>query len=107
MKLRRLNATGIGRLGTFLDSLTTGAPESRPDWVLTDPATSDEVSPPIEIDQRTFGNRFEAARYLDERFTAAGLTGIRHDKGLWAWLAFFYFDELCPPDKRGQRKPGE
>src|SRR5262249_11852361 len=29
------------------------------------------------------------------------------DTGLWAWLALFYFEQLCPKTAHGQRKPGE
>ena len=49
----------------------------------------------------------EAARYLDS--VLSGVTGcdVERDAGLWAWLSLFYFEDLCPPDGRGRRKPGE
>jgi len=29
------------------------------------------------------------------------------DTGLWNWLALFWFDQLCPTDKNGARKPSK
>jgi hypothetical protein len=60
----------------------------------------------IEVEARTFANRFEAAEYLLNRFAPAGLTDIERDSGLWAWLSLFYFDAVCPPGRGGVRKPG-
>ena len=54
-----------------------------------------------------FGRRFAAAEYLFNLFKDSGLSDIERDRGLWAWLSLFYFDELCPPDARRRRKPGE
>ena len=30
---------------------------------------------------------------------------MRQDVGLWSWLAVWFFDQLCPPDGRGRRRP--
>ena len=107
MRVRRLNEVGIDRLLGFLDSLTDDLPQARPDEILSDAATSDEVNPAVEVESRAFGSRFEAAKYLSEKFEHAGLRRVRHDRGLWAWLSLFYFDELCPAGRHGRRKPGE
>jgi hypothetical protein len=106
-RLRRLNQTGIQRFTEFLLSLSTDTPQGRPVDILTDSATSEELGVPIEVEARTFGSRFAVGRYLDERFSAAGLKDVESDCGLWAWLALFYFEELCPPGPQGRRKPGE
>jgi hypothetical protein len=65
------------------------------------------ISDAVEIEKRTFGSRLEAAKYLDEQFSTAELTDVERDVGLWSWLALFYFDELCPADSSGARRPGE
>jgi hypothetical protein len=57
------------------------------------------------VEARTFGSRLEAARYLDGKFHDSGLRDIEHDDRLWGWLTLFYFDELCPSDAHGRRKP--
>src|SRR5262249_50272632 len=106
MKLRRLNNQGIERLSGFLDSLTTPAPQTPPYEILEDAVTSKELSVEIEVEKRTFASRIEVARYLDERFGDAESRSIERDHGVWAWLALWFFDMLCPPGRDGVRKPG-
>jgi hypothetical protein len=106
MNLRRLNKQGIEQFANFLDSLTGDTPLPYPLALLTDPEATEEVKPTIEIEQRTFGSRYAAAEYLYNLFKDSGLSDIERDLGLWGWLSLFYFDELCPADAKGQRKPG-
>src|SRR5689334_17645590 len=105
--LRRLNQVGIQRFESFLGSLKTETPPAIPEEILFHPETSQDLGVAIEVDRRTFGSRMEAARYLDGKLSGSGLSNIERDTGLWAWLALFYFDELCPVDLRGRRDPGE
>ncbi len=107
MTLRRLNAAGLVQLNSFLDSLGSATPLAAPMLSLTDPATSEAVGTDADIKPRTFETRFELAAYLNKELTDAGLSDSRHDVGLWAWLALYYVDQLCPPDKTGRRHPGE
>jgi hypothetical protein len=106
MKLRRLNNQGIERLSVFLDSLTTPEPQTPPYEILEDTATSEALSIDIEVEQRTFASRIEVARYVDDRFEGVESGGIERDHGMWAWLALWFFDTLCPPGREGVRKPG-
>jgi hypothetical protein len=105
--VRRLNQAGIARMIEFLDSLRTDTPQGVPSGILTHPDMSLALATNVEIQQQTFGTRFAAAQYLNDRFTAAGLQNVEGDCGLWAWLALYYFEELCPPGAGGRRKPGE
>jgi hypothetical protein len=107
MKIRRLSDAGIERFGVFLDSLKTEAPEPFPNEIMSNTDMSELVQPEIEIEQRNFINRFEVAEYLNQVLAEAEIPNIERDRGLWAWLAMFYFDQLCPPESSGQRKPGE
>lgn len=105
MKLRRLTQGGIDRLHEFLNSLVTGNPQSYPDKILTDPMTSEEVDSGVDIEKRTFGNRFNAAKYLNRKLSVISIADLYGDVGLWAWLSLFYFDELCPSNMEGKRQP--
>lgn len=107
MLLRRLNDEGIRRMGGFLDSLTTDRPERYPEDVLTDRATSEPLAVSVEVARCIFPRRFEMAEYLWERLSGSGLHEPERDAGLWAWLALYWFELLCPPDRDGRRKPGE
>jgi len=107
MNVRRLNEQGIAQFAAFLESLTGEAPLPYPSALLADPDCTEEILSNIGVEHRTFGSRFAAAEYLYALFKDSGLTGIEHDRGLWAWLSLFYFDQLCPANAKGKRKPGE
>lgn len=95
VSLRRLNDTGIAHCSDFLDSLTSETPLPYPSSLLTDPDATKEIFPVIEIEQRTFGSRFAAAEYLINLFRDSALTDVERDRGLWAWLSLFHFEERC------------
>ena len=107
MKLHRFNDDGIKRFGQFLDALSVDAALVVPTDLLTDAAYVVPVPPGPKLEAQQFTNRMDTARYLDG--VLSGVTGseVARDVGLWAWLSLFYFDQLCPPDGRGHRKPME
>lgn len=107
MNVARLNSHSIAIFSGWLDALKAGASTQAPLALLSDPQAIDPIAVPVEVEDRTFGSRFEAAEYLYERFTVAGLTEVGNDAGLWSWLSLFYFDCVCPVGKSGARKPGE
>jgi len=107
MKLRRLNDAGICRMAAFLDSLTTESPEACPVSILTDSSTSEALAVDVSIERAQFLRRYEAALFLYERLSGSALREPERDAGLWAWLALFWFDQLCPADENGRRRPGE
>lgn len=107
-QLRRLNDAGISRLLEFIHGVKSDPALAPPLEILTHPSTSSDLGEvEVDVEHKQFGSRFAAAKYLFETLDDSGLTDVEQDRGLWAWLALFYFDELCPPDKKGQRKPGE
>jgi hypothetical protein len=107
MNLRRLNEAGIERFSKFLDSLTTTSPQPYPVDILDDSAVTELVEPNVDIELREFDTRIDAGEYLNAKLGEAGIANVERDRGLWAWLAFLYFDQLCPRDKAGQYKPRE
>lgn len=78
-----------------------------PSALLTDTVATKEIQPFIAIEQRIFDSRYTAAEYLYNLFKDSALSDIERDRGLWAWLSLFYFDELCPTNTKGERKPGQ
>jgi hypothetical protein len=105
--IKRLNSKGVEEFNDFLDSLTGDNPLPFPSRILEDPETTENLPTEIEISIRSFTNRLEAAKYLYALFTDSGLPDLERDKGLWAWLSLFFFDELCATDKSGGKKPGD
>jgi hypothetical protein len=103
-----LNDSGIARLLEFVHGVKNDPTLAAPLEILTHPSTSTDLGEVcVEIEHQTFGSRFAAAKYLYETLDGSGLTQIEQDRGLWAWLALFFYEELCPPSNKGQRKPGE
>lgn len=106
MRLRRLNEEGLRQFGDYIDVLRSNPSTPPPVELLENDATSEEVGR-VEIVRQTFENRFAAGQWLSGIFEQTRLRDTARDKGLWAWLSLFYFDEVCPADGNGHRKPGE
>jgi hypothetical protein len=105
--IRRLNAAGMEQFQQFLDSLTTEQPLSPPNEILQAETTSEELPSQVDIEHKVFGDRISMAEYLDGVLSSTGVRELEKDKGLWAWLSLYFFEELCPTQKDGRRKPGE
>jgi len=106
MKAARLNEASIATCAAWLETLKAGGSVLAPTSLLTEPTAIEPLVADVEVEPRGFANRFEAAEYLHTRFSAAGLTDVEQDRGLWAWLSLFYFDAVCPPGKGSMRNPG-
>lgn len=104
MILRRLTQDGIVKFNEYLDLLEREPTRLVPIYLLEEPGSSEVFGNLTNIEKRTFGSRYAAAEYLDDILTKTGVTGIGRDVGLGAWLTLFFFDELCPPNKSGERE---
>ncbi|HPU96972.1 MAG TPA: hypothetical protein PLO53_03345 [Candidatus Hydrogenedentes bacterium] len=107
MEIRRLNQEGIEKFEAFLDALLTDHPDPYPESLLTDAIRTERIKPAIQIELRPFTSRFDLARYLYNLFRDATIPGLDQDRGLWTWLALFYFEKICAKNSLGQYRPGE
>lgn len=105
MQFRRFNQSGISIFQAFLDSLNGEEPLPYPEAALEDPAYTETLNTGVTVEHRGFETRFELASYLHECFEESDFRPDRSDSGLWAWLACFYFREICPM-LRGKLQPG-
>jgi hypothetical protein len=105
MKLRRFNRDGIGAFSAYRARLTLEPTLEPPLELLEDPALAELLPGDVEVQSRTFANRLEAGRFLNELMDAASVQLPERDQGLWTWLTLFYFDEVCPADGNGRRNP--
>src|SRR6266853_1263550 len=105
MHLQRFTERGIERFAQFLDSVPEYYDAAALEALMSSAELATDVAPAIEVDRREFASRYEAAAYFHTRL--AGLPGVETDVGLWSWLAAFLFDQLCPADSKGRRRPGE
>jgi len=108
MKLRRLNEKGLQDFADFIDRLALDPMLSPPSGILEDSEKTDVCRPGVEVERRKFSSRFEAAAHLYNKFIEAGISDNDLDRGVWAWLALLWFDQLCPPPgKKARGWPGE
>ena len=101
MRLRSFNSDGINRFEQFLESAARDPEDLRA--LLDDVSLSTRVCPEIEVEARTFVNRLAAGEYLYCVLGDSKISNLDEDRGTWAWLSAFYFDQLCPDGK----KPGK
>ncbi|MGB7157703.1 MAG: hypothetical protein WBD40_06530 [Tepidisphaeraceae bacterium] len=107
MKLRRLTPDGIAQFTAYLANLKAEPTLPPPRHLLEEDGASEAVQGDVEVQDKPFATRLEAAKHLDQLLAPADLPQVERDAGLWAWLALYFFDQLCPPGKGGMRKPGE
>lgn len=98
--LRRLNAQGISLFQAALVAAKALADPTtfiKPTGLLTRPDTSDKLAVSIYVEQVKFKTRLEVAAYLYDRFSSCPVDArkdIESSKGVWAWLALYYLDQL-------------
>jgi hypothetical protein len=104
--IRKFTDEGIDQFRRYLAELREGATSPPPFHLLNDPITSKPVNDEIQIENREFATRLELAQYLDDALAEFESDSIETDVYLWSWLSLFHFDQVCPTQKDGIRKPG-
>lgn len=105
MIIRKLNKAGIKEFERFITNLRNGGQQNTPDYLMTDPATSEPLEWDLELEKGAFENRYELGIYLVEQLVGKEIQKIIGDSGFWSSLALFWFDQLCPQKADGSRKP--
>lgn len=103
MELRRFNSVGIE---TFREALAICRENPKSDVsieLLDNQDLSEALNPAIEIEQRNFATKRDAAVYLSQLFANLSKQDLLSDSGLWSWLSLYYFDVVCPK-QAGERK---
>ena len=112
VRIRLLNDKGVSGMEDVLRSFDDQCDRSvdfQGDlWpILTGVDTTLHAPGVVQADaDRTFARRYDLAEYLHSLIPNLGLTDPTREKGLWAWLALLWFDQLAPTTKGG-RKVGE
>jgi len=105
--IRKLNDHGIEAFRTYLADLRRGAALPPPEHLLIAAETSRGIPGGLTIEKRPFATRLELARYLEDRLSAVPAAALADDIHLWTWLSLFFFDQVCPADASGVRRPGK
>ncbi|RXH34368.1 hypothetical protein XH99_01075 [Bradyrhizobium nanningense] len=102
--LSRFTEDGLQEFGKWLQA---GAPGALPAELLSDSSFAERLPGDREIAQTQFADRYEFGVGLVALLSDLDAQIVSFDRGLWSWLAAFYFEQLCPigPDgKRNLRK---
>ena len=103
--LRSFNEAGLHEFRSYLTQLKADSRLEPPRHVLQDVRCSQLVEGGTKVDQRAFDLKLDFGRYFCGVVTGKVPEAIlRTSAGLWAWLAFFYLDQVCPPDSGGRRR---
>ena len=106
MAIRQLNDRGLEAFRGYLDGLRAGSGSPPPADLLTDAGMTQPMPGGGQVEARSFKSRLEATRYLHTALAEVVSEAIENEVGLWSWLSLFYFDQVCPADPTGRRKPG-
>lgn len=105
--LRAFNSAGIERFRAHLGELRAGARAAPPRELLSDPACTEELSVELGLEEPRFATRWSVGEYLWRLLAPLPAEEVEGNRGLWAWLALFHFDQVCPPRPDGSRRPGQ
>jgi hypothetical protein len=108
MELRKFTDKGLERFRSYLHQLGEGSAAAPPLRFLTEPESSKAMRRSVQLEQRRFESRLHLARYLDQTLEQLPERPdkLANDVHLWSWLSLFYFDQVCPPNDTGRRRPG-
>ena len=98
--LRAFNESGIE---TFAKWLGNGAVGQVPRDLLLDEGFSKSIDAAHLPAQENFRDRYEFGCRLVELLKELDDRMISYDRGLWTWLAAWYFEQICPIGSDGTR----
>lgn len=107
MRFRRFTDAGVEAFRRYLHDLRADPKLPVPSGLVTDDSLTELLIPEVMAAPGTFHTRMDFARWLDHAFESADAEAPVLDTGFWAWLTAALFDEVCPADGHGKRKPGE
>jgi hypothetical protein len=107
MNLCRLNSQGTEQFVAYLGALRLNPAAPVPPELIDDPRFTEPLEPGVAIDRPAFESKYDAGLYLEAVLASLPSSRLRADVDLWAWLAIWFFDSLCPPDRYGRRAPKE
>ncbi|MFZ3352756.1 MAG: DsbA family protein [Xanthobacteraceae bacterium] len=99
--LRRFTEAGLVEFSRWLRASAAGR---IPQDLLLDLTFSEPITETEDLDRAQFENRYEFGAQLVQLLQPLNSREISYDRKLWAWLAAWYFDLLCPQSADGTRR---
>ena len=107
MIIRSLTENGVRQFQDWLTVVQSGATDPKPSHLLAEPSTSEPLAGAGQVEEGTFANRYELARYVDQALQNIQIRSLPTKHGVWSWLTLFFIDTLCPPRTDGTRTVNE
>jgi hypothetical protein len=104
--IRRFNELGIEKFRNALNQIIDDEINDIPLGLLTDAYSCEIIRADIKLEQKVFTSKEEIVKYLFESISKFLTPTLLFDKGMWSWLAAFYFDSICPKNNYETRKVG-
>jgi len=98
--LSRFTANGLDQ---FLKWVRSGAPGTVPQELLEDSSFAERLPEDKIVPSTQFADRYEFGVALMQLLDDQDQQTVSFDRGLWSWLAAYFFEQLCPRDKEGKR----
>lgn len=99
-RLSRFNANGIAAFARWIRG---GAKDAVPQDLICDKEFIDPLDGDRSVPQAAFRDRYDFGVALVELLAAYEQQQVSFDRGLWTWLAAYYFEQICPRDPAGRR----
>jgi hypothetical protein len=108
MELRKFTDKGLEQFRCYLHELSEGSAAKPPLHLLTGSEFSKPMRGRVQLEDTQFISRLGLAHYLDQTLEELPERPdkLMNDVHLWSWMSLFYFDQVCPSNDKGKRKPG-
>lgn len=103
MKLSRFSKEGLRLYSSFLEQLRADPKTEPPIGLLERDDCTEALPGATTVSCGAFDNRLGLGKWLLKTVPDS----FSRDQGLWAWLSLYLFDQLCPSDAEGRRRPKE
>lgn len=105
--IRTFSEAGLIEFERVITELKSGNLKDIPENLLYSEEYVSIHEPVVNIEPVDYKNKIDLIPYLANKLNLDASKQLYFDKGLWSWLAAFYFDNICPVDGNGRRKINE
>jgi hypothetical protein len=98
--LSRFTARGLAEFTRWIQH---GAPSTIPRELLESAEFAEKITGGKRPPEQQFSDRYEFGAALVQLLSDLDQQQVSFDRGLWSWLAAYYFEQLAPKDADGKR----
>ncbi|MBS1656451.1 MAG: hypothetical protein JSU05_16470, partial [Bacteroidetes bacterium] len=105
--IKVFNEAGLNEFERVISEIRNSNLKSIPEDLLFSDDYAVTFEPIVNIEKVELKNKNELIPYLSNALDLKNNKQLYFNKGLWSWLAAFFFDNICPADGNGKRKINE